>query len=68
MIEMEELEKLDCKDSTIIRDSKCVFNDYYIKQCYLDLNKNILKEVRKCKVDKQEMFKRDILFMAINCI
>jgi hypothetical protein len=65
---MEELEKLDCKNSTIIRGSKCVFNDYYIKQCYLELNKSILKEVRKCKVDKQEMFKRDILFMAINCI
>lgn len=77
---IEELLKANSEDkinpsdliTTVIKSEKSTFNIYYIRKCHADICSKILNaQITSCKTDShlsQEIFKRDVLFMAINSI
>lgn len=58
--------------TTVIKSEKSTFNVYYLRKCHADICSHLLNaQLGSCKADThvtEEIFKRDVLFMAINSI
>lgn len=58
--------------TTIIRSDKSTFNMFYIRKCLAELCSNILNsKMTACRTNsslEEDVFKRDILFMAVSSI
>lgn len=58
--------------TTVIKGEKSTFNTYYLRKCHSDLCQNLLNlKLTTCQVStdlKQQLYIRDILFMALTSI